>query len=103
MIHSFPTIYITGDTIQGGLGPQISNLSASNKFGKYPKSSKVLPFSFPEKLKKLPNELWARPVVSKLSGRWHPRLFLGADKKMATTFFFSYFGQLVEILIMRLI
>ena len=51
MIHSFPTIYITGDTIQGGLGPQISNLSASNEFGKYPKSSKVLPFSFPEKLK----------------------------------------------------
>ena len=46
--------------------------------------------------KNLQNELWARPVASKLFERRPPTLFLEADTENGKNGFFSHYGQLIQ-------
>ena len=81
-IHSFQTMYDKGG------GDVVKRVIFAQKYGSshWPevKILKVMPILIcsPKNMgKKLQNELWARMVISKLSERWPPSLFLGADKE----------------------
>merc|ERR1712001_747724 len=71
-------------SLQGGLGPTVSE---------------VMPISIcsPKNMgKKLPNELWARPVASKLSERRPLTFFQRRDTENGKKRYFSHFCKLLQ-------